>query len=379
MSGGVSILGPLLRAIREEAYNVQKECVEMRVIDLIPGIGTRAIGFQKVGFKVVCAVGEDEEDARIYKTLVQPRQFIHKSIQMINPEELPEADVIMAQLMTVPQMKTNDKVEVLVPEENLIIHDIISDKRPKFFVLEAPVSYLTRNNRLAAERLLSDYVLMDYNIIYSVLGQEEYSGYPVKGKQLFFVGIRNDITKREYYITEPPMRGIKRELKLEEAGSVDIWYRKVQPIGGTKYVPGKFYVRSGKEEKETDLMEEGFMREMYLTDSLGLRRITHNEIAWSKGIEGYDFNTCRNKQSMYRKLVRAGSVFVAGAVAESIQICAGYDIRKEGDIEEYKDQTSFKQSAIKNKKDNKQEPKKIIFPKQRLTNIHVNKLKGLKN
>ncbi|MCH5337336.1 MAG: AAA family ATPase [Acetatifactor sp.] len=138
------------------------------------------------------------------------------------------------------------------------------------------------------------------------------------------------------------------------------------------------------------------MREMYLMDSLGLRRFTHNEIAWSKGIEGYDFNTCSNKRSMYRKLADAGSVFVAEVVAKSVRnyvVHVNYgweesnrwfenDEWEENDgweEVEYQDETLPEPPETEEKKEEKSESQKVIIPKLRLTNIHINTLKGLKN
>lgn len=362
----------------------------MRIIDLAPGLGARAIAFQKVGFQVVYAAGDDVEDAKIYDALVHPQIFDIKNIAEIDPRTLPEADIIMARLVTEPRVKYGDKKAYLRSQNNGAVNYIICTKRPAFFILEAPVIFLYGNNRVITEEVMADYINSGYSIFYNTFTEEECSRYPVRGNHLFFIGIKNYQTNREFYFEQPDIDTTNRKLKLEAAETVNGWYRNVRFKEGTKYIQGSFYVRIGGTEKRTDRITEGFLSEMYLVDSLGLRRFTHNEIAWAKGIEGYNFNACSNKRSMYRKLVNVGSVFIAEVVARSVWNYAGIDNygwqeKYEPDENsgweevEYPDKILPEPPEVEEKKDEKPEPQNVIFPKQRITKIHINTLKGLKN
>ena len=350
----------------------------MRIIDLAPGLGARAIAFQKIGFQVVYAVGDDAEDARIYDTLVHPQVFDFRNIADLDPKTLPEADLIMARLATEPRVRYRDNNVTLRNENNAAVNYIIRTKRPTFFILEAPVIFLYGNNRVMTEEVMANYINSGYSIFYHTFSEEECSGYPVKGNHLFFIGIKNYQIYREFYFERPDVDIKKRELKLEAPEAVDKRYRNVRIRDEKQYIQGDFYVRIAGTEKKTDRITEGFLSEMYLVDSLGLRRFTHNEIAWAKGIEGYNFNTCSNKRNMYRKLVSAGSVFIAEVVARSIWNYVGYSSYETVEWE-YQEELPPRLPEAKKKKNKKKKPENVIFPKQRLTNIHINTLKGLKN
>lgn len=341
----------------------------MKVIDLMPGIGARSIAFEKAGFQILCAIGDIDEDADIYCKIINPENYIFKNIQDIDPATLPDADVVLGRLARDVFYKGKDKNVFVMNGFNGAIYNIIACNRPKFFVLEAPVSFLNRSNRQTTENMLAKYIDLGYRVLYNIFSESDYSGFPVSGNQLFFVGIRSDVRKQEYYFPKPKFSDYKREYPRENEHSIDPWYREVRRMESIEYTAGKLYLREGKQEKETKLIQMGFFKEMYLVDSIGLRRFTHNELARLKGIEGYDFNKCSNKKNMYRKIAYSSNVYIVEAIAKTL-IDYAYTIEDNQDQE--------KISVIQKKK-KRVEQKQVFFPKHKITNIHIDELKGLKN
>lgn len=341
----------------------------MKVMDLMPGIGGRSIAFVNAGFQIVCAVENDIESADIYCSIIQPEKFLLKSIEDVNPEDLPDVDIISGKLLQGTFSRVGSRYGQ--PEEvaNNAIYNIVASKKPLFFLLEAPVRILTQNNRKNVEAILEKYVSLGYNVVYHVFTECEYSGYPVVGKQLYFVGIRKDMYSKEFYF--PKSESLPKECLEED--SIDTWYRKVpNNIWRKDFVKGKFYLLERGTLKETKQIHMGLYREMYRVDSNGFRKFTHNELASIKGICDYNFNKCTNKRNMYMKIAYASNVYISEAIAKELKNYVG---EKETVT---KSMPIIKRDKKKNKLRNI-EKKRVVFPKHRITKIHVDELKGIRN
>lgn len=342
----------------------------MRVIDLMSGIGGRSIAFQNVGFDIVYAVDNDKESADIYCKIVRPREFNLCDITYIAPATLPEADIISGKLLHKSFGAAGRYKSDLGEKVNAAIYHIIDYVKPKFFVLEAPIGILSRNNRKISENILENYISSGYNVMYNVFTESEYSGYPVMGKQLFFIGIRKDLFMEEFYFPEPIFSEYRHEYLKEEENNVNEWYRKVPKTEGADIVEGKCFFREMGVWKETKRIHMAWCREMYLVDAIGIRKFTHNELAALKGIIDYNFNDCTNKQKMYTKIAYASNVYVVEAISKALK---GY-----ANNEEYakKPASRLKKQKIKVQKTAQ---KGVVFPKHRITDIHIEELKGIKN
>ena len=111
---------------------------------------------------------------------------------------------------------------------------------------------------------------------------------------------------------------------------------------------------------------------------MGLRRLTHNECAFLKGFEGYNFNQWKNKREMYMKIAYASNVFVISEIAASLKKYL------EQDSAEIASHDKLVPKDAK-KKDKKREEiasntaKDIIYPKLKLMSMRIDNLKGIKN
>lgn len=335
----------------------------MRVIDLMCGLGARSIGFARAGFQIVCAVDGDRENAEIYRNTVKCDNFIFSHLEHIIAEALPDADIIssiIAPPLNTLKGRSIDKTRI--DEET---YRIISIKRPKCFLLEAPVSILSQHKREYVDYIMWKYIELGYKIAYNVFSEGDYSNYPLVGKQLYFVGLRKDISNDEFYFTEPQREKSLKEICIES--EVDEWYRKIPFEFNTAIDYHKIYFWYKRELRPVKEIHTGYPRLMFVCDDNGLRRLTHNELAFVKGLEWYNYNKCSNKERMYRKIASSSNVYLIEAIGRVL-----FDYLS-------KEYSYIPVQIVKKKKRKKKEPQKVVFPKHIIKNINVENLKGIKN
>lgn len=349
----------------------------MRVIDLMSGIGGRALAFINSGFEIVCAIDNNKENAKIYCDIVKPQKFLLQNIEDIEPYELPEADIITGKLLY-GLLNTNRRGIDSKEKIRKSIYNIIVCKRPMYFVLEAPVVFLTQSNRKMLESMLEKYISAGYKVTYNIFAESEYSGLPIGGKQLFIVGIREDLFVQEFYFSGPKFYKNVNKTFRDEDNIINDWYRELGNIEKIDFIEGRYYIREKKNIrgerylKESKLIYTGLYRDIFIMDSIGLRRFTHNEFARLKGIQNYNFNDCANKLKMYSKIAYASNVYIVEAIARALI-----------DYLDNKDIIAERLLGLQKKGDKSRsketDQKKIVFPKHRITHIHIDKLKGIRN
>lgn len=347
---------------------------KLKVIDLLSGIGGRSLGFQQAGYDVVFAVDKAPLCRDIYSKIIDNSKFTLSDIEEILVEDLPRADLITAKLtMSIFRGAGKEKVH---NRENTAIFKVIFETLPKAFVLEIPSRMITNNRSAEFKSILELEVFRRYVITYRIIKESDFSGFPVIGSQAYMIGIRNDLYDEEFYF--PHEDSHEKEVFQEKAQNVEEWYRKITFETNVDLQEGKYYVREGQKFSETDLIHMGFYREMYVMDSLGLRKLTHNECAFLKGFNKYDFNQCNNKRDMYMKIAYASNVFVVNAIAETLkkyleQSGAIIDDKTIAIKKGVANRVSKKGTRVNNSQDD------IVYPKQKLVKIHVDNLKGIKN
>lgn len=349
----------------------------MNVIDLACGIGGRSKAFMNAGFDVICAIDNDIECGEIYSKMLGNNNFIYRDLSEISPEDLPNADIIIGKIIHQPfRLKSNKKrgfSTIMQDSANKGIYNIISYKLPLIFLLEASSTILTKNGGAEFKYILENYERIGYKISYHVFNEQDYSGYPVVGKQLYIIGIRV-IKDEEYYFPEPQHFINSNIYKVIEPTNIDDWYRRIFKMDDVHFEIGKYYLRNRGKVSQTNTVHMGLYKEMFLVDEYGLRRFTHNELAMLKGLSSYDFDKCSNKQRMYMRIAYSSNIYVVESIAKSIKC---YFEKKETYVDGYaKSTTKEKSKKVKNAQN---ATKDILFPKHRIVNIHVDNLKGIKN
>ena len=348
---------------------------KLRFIDLTAGIGAGALGFQKAGFEVVCAVVASETDKSICGNLADVQNIIVGKTDTIDPAELPEADVIAARLLNLGILPEARRVGDDNTQGNSAVVRALWEKKPALFVLEAAVGMLTRNRLRETVRSLGEDLLRRYYIQYRIFDESKYSGFPVTGKEAFIVGIRSDFFRDEFYF---PAEDIgKRKVLLERVETVDKWYRQIKKMPDIPTNEGHYYIRRLRNFSETDKITLSFLQEMYLADSIGFRRFTHNECAALKGIEGYDFDHCSNRHEMYRKISRSSNAYTIRAIANEIRKYLEQDVGTPAQAE--RRAKSDREKTQRKISENIEPVNDILYPELTLVELSVENLKGIRS
>lgn len=336
----------------------------MKVIDLMCGLGARSIGFVRAGVEVICAVDDNIENSKIYKESLNCDNFIFSKLEDILPEALPDADIIAS--IIAPPLFSQRGHDVYDNKLNEATYEIISNKKPKCIILEAPISVLSRARREYVDCIMGKYIELGYEIIYNIFSEREYSKYPILGKQLYFVGLRKDVFHNEFYFPEVQSKSLEKDIYIET--DVDEWYRRF-PFKIERQISLKelYFLYKG-ELRNVKEIHTGYPKLMYVCDNIGLRRLTHNELAYGKGLKGYNYNKCSNKDRMYRKIASSSNVYLIEAIS---RVLLNYLLEVDRNI--------TNQAEKRKKKKKKKEIQKVVFPKHKITNINIEYLKGIRN
>lgn len=334
-----------------------------RVLDLNGGLGGKVHAFQKKGFDVVKVIDNDTENCKILEKITAKDKVMHSDILEIDPSNLPDVDIIIAdytfQTFSFARKRKDDNKRDI----NQAIFNIISKKRPQIFLIEVPV-HIIANIKYDLESYMSNYIALGYEVFYQIYDEMNFSGYPVIGKQGYFVGIMN-LSYEKFEFPEPVYFKAVNELTFEIIDNAESWYR-VYNFLIKDLESGQIYVKKNNELKETNKIYLGRAYENYCVDSIGLRRFTHNEIANLKGLADMDYNFCSNKRRMYNKIAHESNVYIVNAIADRIQILIDNNNKTKNITE-----------TMGNTIENKEKNNNIIFSKLILKKIYIKKLKGL--
>ncbi|WP_371297730.1 AAA family ATPase [Ruminococcus sp.] len=337
-----------------------------RAIDLNAGLGGRVYALKKAGFDIIAAIDIDEENCEIMASWLGKSKVIQTDLLDINPKDIPEVDLIAGKF--VQQSYSNVGEKAVSKNVNMTIYDIIAEKRPALFLLEVPVRSITAR-KYGLDDYLQLFSVLGYRISYRVYDEMNFSGFPMIGKQGYFIGERGDLKNRFDFPNPLYYEAVKKDF-LETPESIDDWYRRVNvPIArwDRKFWYNKCY---GKVIKTTNI-HMGIARENYLVDEIGPRKFTHNEYAMLKGLEKWDYNKCKNKKRMYDKIAYASNSYVLTAIANDLLTSMNIVDNREGLKNEIE--------VVNSKSKKKKEPSRVIFPKYTLKEMNIKNLKGLKD
>ena len=352
---------------------------KMRVIDLMAGLGGCSVAFKEAGFNIVYATDNDEENKKYYCNGVEVDNFVLDDLQNIMPESLPQNDIIISKLLSLPFSNIKREHDKIFNEDGLNkkVYSIITYHKPKYFVLEATVGMLNGSNREYVENILRQYAQIGYRVFYNVFQERDYSGFPVVGRKLFFIGINESLGKEDFLFSD--IKYVKYDNIPHDdsySSNIDDWYRNIK-VDISDTIQGDYYINERGRIQKTDIIDLGLYKEMFVVDSIGVRRITHNELAILKGLPRINYNNCANKRRMYNKIARASNAYVVREIANSILFHyrkSTFDFQNEENTISYNEKE--KKHIIKNKK---KEIEKFVYPKLIIKNIHINHLKGLNN
>ena len=344
-----------------------------KVLDLSGDIGGFTLAFEQAGFEVVCAATNDSENFDIYSNIAINKNILKEDIDYIDGSRLPYADILVANLAPTSFKINTDEMN----SKNEHISQIILNQRPKMFLLKAPLQLVRGNKNIF--QFLDTSVLRRYYINYSVFKEADYSGFSVEGNQLYIVGIANGFPAENFFFPKKIFSNYSQEFFKESSYDIDLWYRKIRHTFNFNDTFEKYAYYTKKHNsvsKRSSVSYPMGFTESFYVDDIGLRKLTHNEYAVLKGFPlECNFNNCKNKMRMYRKIAASPNIYILRAIAVQIlkffETINGYEPKI--DIIKPTKEPAKQQEIVR------ETPEKITFSRQRILNIHIDKLKGLRN
>ena len=354
---------------------------EFTVVDFNAGFGGRSLAFRDCGFSVVTAAESDPVKQEILRGIVPNIPIFTEPISLENLSSLPGTDILMADIPaeSPARLRVNQKKDDVDSYLHLFSEFILCNQ-PKAFLIQIP-AVLVQGKSVS---FLSAAARRRYVITYRVCRESEYSGFPVNGRQAYFVGIRNDIGPERFCFPKPIYESPYRIPFREAPEDVEPWYRNVPRRFGTHSLERlfPFYNRNFKGEVVGGEQVSVRPYECYLVDEIGMRRITHNEYAYLKGYPNYPFNNCKNRFKAYRMLQSAPDIYIVRAIAASLrnylehntetphfEDWPAYRVPLEEDVSDKRGDALTEQRISTDR---------IIKPRNKIRRLQIEKLKGLK-
>ena len=162
-------------------------------IDLFAGIGGIRLGYQSLGGKCVFSSEWDEAAARTYACNFGEQPY--GDIQKIEPNEIPDFDILLAGFPCQPFSIIGDKEGFKHETQGTLffnIEKILLAKRPKAFMLENVRNLTAHDNGRTFKVILSHLQEAGYDVHFKVLNALDY-GVPQKRERIIICGFRKKV------------------------------------------------------------------------------------------------------------------------------------------------------------------------------------------
>ena len=299
------------------------------VVVLEAGIGGLSLGFTKAGFQIVAAFEKDKKSVAVYKRNVNSNIYEYGLLDL-PLEKIPEADVIVGNLMRIPAFKTVHERNRL---KEFCISDMYLDKVCEILREKKPISFCFVMNRKIYKssvwpKFLDMLSSLSYKIMWKAINAREVSGFPVEEEQIYIIGSRGG----EYQIQMPSNEFEPQILPFREFVSdtvEDDWYYKVEKEkidkGNKK---NSFLCWRRDRYVERSYVDWNLIKLPLVKIDGMLRKLTHREMARLKGFpENFEFDLS-NKSWLYKALAYTPNVQVVKRVAEGTLVQSQTPMKK---------------------------------------------------
>ncbi len=248
---------------------------EFTFIDLFSGIGGFHYGLSKAGGKCVMASDIDPTACESYKRNfnLEPMGDIYK----ISSDSIPDFDVLCGGFPCQAFSNIGTKGGFDDPRGAVIfeVFRILSDKKPKAFILENVKGLLNHDKGQTFATIKSELDACGYDVWYNILEAKDY-GLPQIRKRLFIVGIDKCLNVSFKF---PLPRECTKKLSDVMGGKTNREYAFTIRIGGRRSgIDNKFnwdcYLVDGKPRYitvEECLELQGFPRDFYLAGNMDMK------------------------------------------------------------------------------------------------------------
>ena len=175
----------------------------LRTVSLFSGCGGLDLGFEKAGFDIIWANDNNKKVEQTYNTNHKHTEFIVKSIVDIQPDEIPECDVIIGgppcqswSLAGAGKGKEDSRGQLFYDYIRLI-----KAKKPKAFIAENVKGIISKRHINSFNEIVELFDEAGYKVTFKLLNAKDY-GVPQDRERVFIVGILKELNL-DYNFPEP--------------------------------------------------------------------------------------------------------------------------------------------------------------------------------
>ena len=186
----------------------------MNVVSLFSGCGGLDLGFEKAGFNIIWA---NEFDKSISETYIKnhSRTILNTTdIRFLKENEIPNCDGIIGGPPCQSWSEGGKRLGIADSRGKLFLEyiRIVSQKKPKFFVVENVKGILDVKHKKALYYFINSFSAIGYNVYCKLLNAADY-GVPQDRYRVFFVGISKEIHDTYYF----PNESCSNHITLQQA------------------------------------------------------------------------------------------------------------------------------------------------------------------
>ena len=282
------------------------------------GIGISAVAFQNAGFKILASYEAEEDALKEYKRNIGENIY-QGALESIEEAQIPDADVYATSIFK-PFSKT---IRCDVEQEELYSFSrILTYKRPKAFCILANRALLTSDEFECFVKEQGE-----YSISYGVYDVQEVTGFPVRERQFYVIGILSHINDSIRLSNEYYGETLKPELFFEDNRDVDLKYYWKIPKGPKNYTGDENVFLCWKTDgyEVTTVVDWNYLKLPLVCSDNRVRKLTHREISRLKGVSDDFYLNTSNKAWLYKKLMYAPNVYALQKLIKSIEMLLGQD------------------------------------------------------
>ena len=172
----------------------------MKVVSLFAGCGGLDLGFEMAGFEVIWANEYDSATHATYR-LNHPKTELNTSdIRSLSVQDIPDCDGIIGG-PPCQSWSLGGKCLGIEDERGKLVYDyirIVSEKKPRFFVMENVPGMLTPRHIEAFNQFLDLFRNAGYRIRYELMNAADFK-IPQDRSRVILVGIRKDLDVEYFF------------------------------------------------------------------------------------------------------------------------------------------------------------------------------------
>lgn len=314
---------------------------EISCVSFFAGVGGIELGFEQAGFKTVYANEFDPFAAETYCLNFPNVQFDKRDIRIVQPEELPDFDILLAgfpcQAFSVAGYRKGFDDEKGRGNLFFEVARIMEVKKPRVAFFENVKNLVGHDNGNTFKVICETLDKLGYKVRQQVLNASEYGNTPQNRERIYIVAFRNEEDRKNFEMPEviPLNRTIRDVIDFISPVAEKYYYTpekccfynkltKDMKNPDTIYQWRRKYVRENKSNVVPTLTanmgEGGHNVPLILTDDGRIRKLTPRECFT---VQGYPSTFKLPNQADSRLYKQAGNsvvVPVIARIAENIKV-----------------------------------------------------------